>query len=195
LNIKRFWPEKKWKKIVLISFIVILIFGISLLGFVSIAINSDVVSEIVVVNNQGYSNALLVYHPGFTSFTKDVSYAFAEGLSLNDWRIEITTPSNQAPTSISDYNLLVVVAPVYGFDITPTISRYIDGMNDLQEIRTAIIITAAGSPGSAAELLKESIEQKNGIIDSQTVLFSLAPNEGDQSVTYLSKEAGSKIFP
>lgn len=195
MNIKKFWPEKKWKKIVLISFIFILIFGLSLLGFISLVINSDVVSEIVVLNNQGSSNALLIYHPGFTSFTKDVSYAFAEGLALNDWRIEITTPSEQAPINISEYNLLVVVAPVYGFDIVPTISRHVERINDLQEIRTAIIITAAGSPGSSSEILKESIEQKNGIVDSQTILFSLAPNEGDQTATYLSREAGNKIVP
>jgi flavorubredoxin len=195
LNIKKLWPEKKWKKIFLISFIIIFIFGISVLGFFSIAINSDVVSEIVVVNNQGTSNALLIYHPGFTPFTKDVSYAFAEGLALNDWRIEITTPSNQAPTNISDYNLLIVAAPVYGFDITPTIIRHIERIKDLQEIRTAIIITAAGSPGSSSEILKAIIEQKNGIVNSQTILFSLAPNEGDKTATYLSKEAGSKIFP
>lgn len=195
MNIKRFWPEKKWKKIVLISLIIIVILGSSVLGIVSIIINSDVVSEINVINNQGTTNALLVYHPGFTSFTKDVSYAFAEGLALNNWRVEITTPSDQTPTIISEYDLLIVAAPVYGFGPTPTISRYFDRVSDLQKTRTVIIITAAGSPGNAAEVLKEIINQKNGLVESEIVLFSLAPNDGDQSANDLSKEAGSEIFP
>lgn len=169
--------------------------SVSILGFVSLGINNDIVSDIIVVNDQGTSNALLIYHPGFSSFTKDVSYAFAEGLVLNDWRIEITTASDQAPTSISDYNLLIVVIPVYGFGPTPTINRHINRIGDLQETRTAIIITAAGSPGTAAETMKEIIEQNNGTVDSQIVLFSLAPNVGDQSAIDLSKKAGSEIFP
>lgn len=172
-----------------------IVLSIVILAFISIGINSDVVSDIIVLNNQGVANALLIYHPGFTSFTKDVSFAFADGLALNNWRIEITTPSPQAPTTITNYDLLIVAAPVYGFGPTPTLSRHIDRIGDLQEIKTSIIITAAGSPGNAVETMKEIIEENNGKVESQIVLFSLAPNEDDKSAVELSKEAGSKIIP
>jgi flavorubredoxin len=195
LGIKRFWPEKRWKKIVFVILIIMVVLSVIILGFVSLGVSNDVVSDIIVVNDQGTFNALLIYHPGFSSFSKDVVYAYAEGLALNDWRIEITTPSDQAPTSISDYSLLIVAAPVYGFGPTPTISRHIDRIGDLQETRTAVIITAAGNPGNAVETMKEIIEQNNGIVDSQIILFSLAPNEGDQSAIDLSREAGNEIFP
>ena len=195
MNFRKFWPEKRWKKIVLISLIFMIVLSVVILVFISIGINSDVVSDIIVLNDQGEANALLIYHPGFTSFTKDVSFAFADGIILNNWIIEITTPSPQAPTTISNYDLLIVAAPVYGFGPTPTLSRHIDRIGDLQEIKTSIIITAAGSPGNAVETMREIIEQNNGKVESQIVLFSLAPNESDKSAVDLSKEAGSKIFP
>ena len=195
MNFKRFWPEKRWKKIVFISLIILILLSIVILAFISIGINSDVVSDIIILNDQGEANALLIYHPGFTSFTKDVSFAFADGLALNNWRIEITTPSPQAPTTIANYDLLVVAAPVYGFGPTPTLSRHIDRIGDLQEIETSVIMTAAGSPGNAVETMKEIIEKNNGKVESQIVLFSLAPNEDDKSALDLSKEAGRTIFP
>lgn len=169
--------------------------SIIILAFISIGINSDVVSDIIILNNEGEANALLIYHPGFTSFTKEVVFAFADGLALNNWRIDITTPSPEAPTTIANYDLLVVAAPVYGFGPTPTLSRHIDRIGDLQVIRTSIILTAAGSPGNSVETMREIIEENNGKVESQIELFSLAPNEDDKSALDLSEEAGSKIFP
>lgn len=195
MKISNLWPKKKWKKRVFVFLIIFFSAGISVLGYVSWVINTDVKSEIDIINNEGISNALLIYHPGITSFTKDVSYSFAEGLEENNWRIEITPPSNEAPTNPSEYDLIIFCAPIYGFGPSPTISRHIDRITDFQSTRIVIILTGAGSPGDSLRALKEIIEQKNGFIESETVLFSLAPNEEDKSGNDLSKELGRKILP
>ena len=97
----KFLPQKKWKKIFLISILafVIVVAGVS--GFIFFKINNDYVSEIEVLNAEG--SALIIYHPGLSSFMQDVAYAFADGLVENGWRVEITTASSQAPTDMSDY--------------------------------------------------------------------------------------------
>jgi hypothetical protein len=64
-------PEKKWKKIVLIAIIVFVIVVASILGFILFKINSDYVSGIDVLNADGSETALIICHPGLSSFMKD----------------------------------------------------------------------------------------------------------------------------
>ena len=195
MDIKKIWPEKKWKKIIFVFLVFMIILSISTSVFLYLGINSDVVSEIIVVNEQGTSNALLIYHPGFSTFTKDVSYGYAEGLELNDWRVEISTASADAPIDISNYDLLILASPVYGGAPSPTIGRHVNRMGDLENTKTIIIVTAAGSPGNTAKTMKTIVEENNGIINSELVLFTSAPNEGDESAVNLSRIAGTEVIP
>jgi len=195
LDFKKIWPEKKWKRIIFVFLVVMVILSISVSVFLYLGINNDVVSEIIVANEQGTSNALLIYHPGFSTFTKDVSYGYAEGLELNDWRVEISTASGDAPSDISKYDLLILASPVYGGAPSPTIGRHVNRMGDLENTKTVIIVTAAGSPGNTAETLKTIVEENNGIINSKLVLFASAPNEGDESAVNLSRIAGAEVIP
>ncbi len=195
MDFKKILPEKKWKKIIFIFVVIMVILSIIVSVFLYLGINSDVVSEIFVVNEHGTSNALLIYHPGFSSFTKDVSYAYAEGLELNDWRVEITTASVDAPINISKYDLLILASPVYGGSPSPTIDRHVNRMGDLEKTETVIIVTAAGSPGNSVETMRAIVDEYNGINNTELILFTTAPNEGDESAINLSKIAGTKIIP
>jgi len=58
----------------------------SVLAYVMFAIGNDVVTEVVVKNAEGSETALVLYHPGLSSFAHDVAYAFADGLVSNGWR-------------------------------------------------------------------------------------------------------------
>ena len=191
----RLLPQKRWKKIVLIVFVVFLIAGVIALAYVGIRISSDVASEIEIINPEGSQSALVIYHPGMTSLMKDVTYAFADGLVSNGWRAEITTPSSEAPTDISGYDLLVLGSPVYGFTILPTIERQLARMGDLKKIGTVGILTAAGAPGDSASTMEKAILNSNGTVKKVIVLFGMAPNEGDLSAVYLAEQAGKEILP
>jgi flavorubredoxin len=126
---------------------------------------------------------------------KDVTYAFAGGLTSNGWRVEITTPSSKAPTSLSGYDLLVLGSPVYGFAILPTIERQLERIGDLKRIDTVAILTAAGAPGNSASTMEQAILASNGIVEKVIVLFGMAPNEGDASAVDLAEQAGKEILP
>ena len=190
----RLLPQKRWKKIVLVVFVVFLIAGVIALAYVGIRISSDVASEIEILNPEGSKSALVIYHPGMTSVMKDVTYAFADGLISNGWRAEITTPSSEAPTNISGYDLLVLGSPVYGFSLTPTIKRHLERIGDLQKIETVAILTAAGAPGESASTMEKAILDSNGTVKEVIVLFGMAPNEGDANPVDLAEQAGKEIL-
>ncbi len=188
-------PRKKWKKIVLALFVALVIIGVIPLAYVGFIMNNDVATETNILNPEGTVTALVVYHPGITSFTKDVTYAFAEGLVSSGWRVEITTPSSKAPTDLSGYDLLVLGSPIYGFSITQTIDRHLNRIGNLQKIQTVILLTGAGSPGNSASIMEQAILNSNGTVKKTLVLFSMAPNDGDASAADLAEQAGKEIQP
>lgn len=191
----KLWPQKKWKKIVFVVIIAFVIVVASVLGFVLFKINTDYVSGIEVLNADGSATALIIYHPGLSSFMKDVAYAFADGLVENGWRVEITTASSQAPTDLSEYSLLVLGSPVYAGGPSPTIKRHVERIGDLQEIDTMIIFTSGGALASSVTSLQQAVEEHNGTFKTFLSLFTSAPNEGNGDPLDIAEQAGREIFP
>lgn len=184
----RFWPQKRWKKVLLITLLTF-VFILALLSvYVSFVINNDVITELVIKNHEGAKKALVLYHPGLSYFSKDVAYAFADGLLANDWRVEITTPSREAPTNLSRYNLLVILSNTYAFRPDVPTTRHIERIGDLNGIQTVLLTLGAGSAEESKKTLENLIQSSNGTIIKSLLLYSMAPNEGDKSATEIAKQ-------
>jgi hypothetical protein len=184
----KLWPQKKWKKILLIILLTFIIISSLLLVYASFVMNNDVISELVIKNPQGSKTALLFYHPGLSSFSNDVSYAFAEGLTSNNWRVEIATPSNNAPTKLSEYGLLIIVSNTYGFKPDSPTTRQLDRIGNLDGIQTVLLTLGAGSASESKQSLESMVEAQNGTIIRSLLVYSLAPNEENKSPIELAKE-------
>lgn len=176
----RLWPQKRWKRIVLVTFLTLIVVGAVLTVYALLSINKDVVSPIVVINSGGVKTALVVYQPGLTSAPKDNSYAFADGLASSGWRVEITTASSEAPSDLSNYSLLVLAFPIYGGGPGAAAIRYVDRLGNLQRIHTVIIDVPASE-----NIMKKKVEAKNG-----TVIETLVA-DGATNI----QQAGSQIAP
>jgi flavorubredoxin len=188
----KFLPQKKWKKILLITILAFVVVAAGVLGFIFFNINNDYVSGIEVLNADGTRTALIIYHPGLSSFMKDVAYAFADGLTENGWRVEITTASSQAPTDLSGYSLLVLGSPVYADGPSPTIKRHIERIGDLNGIDTVLLVTSGGSEGGAEASMQQTVEEHNGSVELVLSLFTSAPNGGDP--LDIAAQAGRDFF-
>jgi len=188
----KFWPQKRWKQILLIAILTFVIVVIGVLGFIFFKINSDYVSGIEVLNADGAQNALIIYHPGLSSFMKDIVYAFADGLVENGWRVEITTASSQAPTDLSGYSLLALGSPVYADGPSPTIKRHVERIGDLTGIDTVLLVTSGGSDGGAEATMQQTVEEHNGAVELVLSLFNSVPNEGDP--LDIAEQAGRDLF-
>ncbi len=99
----RFWPEKRWKKAVLVTLLVLIAVGAPIVAYLEYSVYREVVSPIEVKNPTGAKTALVIYHPGLQPFAHDIAYGYADGLAQNGWRVEITTASSQSPTDLSNY--------------------------------------------------------------------------------------------
>ena len=177
----------------LITLLTIVVVSAALLIYVGFVINNDVVTQLVIRNPEGAKTALVLYHPGLTSFSKDVAYAFTVGLIKNDWRVEVATPSIEAPTDISAYSLLVVVSNTYAFTPDPPTTRHLERIGNLDGIQTVLLTLGAGSAQESKQSLENMIQDRNGTIIESLLLYSMAPNEGDKSATEIAEETAQQI--
>ena len=189
----KYWPQKKWKKMLIIVVIVLIITSFSTLAVISYLINTDKVTQIEIINPNGEKNAVIFYHPGLSSFAHDVSYAFADGLTLNNWRVEIATPSIEAPTDLSKYDLIVIASNTYGFNPdTPTI-RHLERIGDLKGKQTVLITLGAGSAEQSQQVFEDLVKTQNGTIIATLLLYSMAPNEEGYSATEIAIQVAQQI--
>jgi len=182
-------------QILLIAVLVVVIILASVLAYVMFAIGNDVVTEVVVKNEGGSETALVLYHPGLSSFAHDVAYAFADGLVSSGWRVEVATPSNEAPTDASDYGLLVLCFSTYGGNPDSSTVRHVERMGDLGGVDVVLVGLAAGDAESSTAIMREDVVAANGAIMLEKAWFTMAPNEGDKAATVLAEETGQGIAP
>lgn len=194
-RVLRFLPKKKWKRIVLIVFIIAIITIASVLAYSYSVINAEVVSDVNTINVTGARTALVIYQPAVTEFPVDVARAFADGLALSDWRVEITTASAQTSSNMSNYDLLAIVFPIYAGSLPAPITRYLDRVGDLNGISTVIIGCGAGAAGDTINALADKIQNSNGIINQTLALYTIAPNSGEGSPTDIARQTGRNIAP
>jgi hypothetical protein len=191
----RFWPQKRWKQIILVVVLILIAAFVAFAAFggllLSGVLSREVVSEIEVMNADGSKTALVVYQPGFSSFPRDASYAFAEGLSSSGWRVEITTASSEAPSDLSNYSLLTLAYPVYGGTPGTAIVKYVNRFSNFYGIETVIIALQGGDePSLTIDAVKQQVQAANG-----SFLKGLSLSTGDSAATESARQAGSDIAP
>lgn len=162
------------------NLVVLLVFG----GIVGWVIwywhraSTEVVSQVEVLNPEGdRGTALLIYHPGRRGFLHSVIKALAGGLVSGGWRVEITTASQQAPTDLSGYDLLVLGGPTYFWTPARPIRAYVRRLGDLEGKPTVTIVTGFGSTGRSKSILEGLVQEANGKLVNSLTFFKLRPND------------------
>jgi hypothetical protein len=145
--------------------------------------NRDVASGVRMLNDGGdVGTALVVYHPGRSPFHGRVFSGFVDGLVARRWRVEITTPSMQAPTDVSGYDLLVLGGPTYGFAPNRPIRRYLRRLGDLGGQPVTTIITAMGAGRRSSMIMDKWVRDANGDLVCSLLLYWMRPNDNDRHV-------------
>jgi len=186
------WPQKRWKQIILLLAILLIlalvVFGVFGVLLVTGVLNREIVSEVEVISTDGDKAALIVYQPGFSSFPRDVSYAFADGLASSGWRVKITTASPQTPTDLLEYSLLTLAYPVYGGNPGTAIISYMNRLSDLNGTNIVVIACGGGDSGEIENPLSEEVQAVNG-----TFCKGLSFSFQDSNSIEGARQAGSSI--
>jgi hypothetical protein len=162
-------------------------------------LNQEVASEVAVRNPEGKSGtALVVYHPGRRGFGEKVRAAFVEGLISNGWRVEVTTASAQAPADVSEYDLLILAGPTYGFTPSRPLLRYLARLGDLAGKSVVTINTAMGAGERSNAILQRAVGEANGKLLKSLLLYTIRPNEdlyGINDAEEIASKAAREVIP
>lgn len=181
----KFWPQKKWKKIVLTALLVVLAVFIGLFGYLEYSVYQEIQTPTEVLNADGAKTALVIYHPGLTDFSHNITYTYADALTANGWRVEVVTASQQAPTDLSHYSLLTLIWPIYDLNPGPTITNYVQRLGNLNGINTTIISICGGmDPLNAHATMNKIVQDANG-----TIVQSLTSTRGQHNLAELRQAA------
>jgi hypothetical protein len=171
-RLRNMWPQKKWKKIVLAMFLLLISVGVPILAYFEYSVYREVVTPLDIMNPEATKTALLVYHPGLTSFSHDVTYSFANGLATSGWRVEISTASPKTPRNLTRYDLLVLSWPIYDLYPGPTITNYVNSIGNLQGVDTIVITIGGGiNPLNCQDMTAKTVQNSNGTLKDSLTAF------------------------
>ncbi len=181
----KFWPTKRWKKIVLTTLLILLAALLSVGGYLEYSVYREVPSDTQVLNNDGAKTALVIYHPGLTDYAKNVTFTYAEALAASGWRVEVATANQKAPTNINHYQLLTLVWALYDFNPAPTVTNQLHRFGNLNGIQTVIIAIGGGlDPFKAASNMNNIVLDANG-----TIVQSFTAYRGHSNTDLLTQKA------
>jgi flavodoxin len=141
-------------------------------------LNREVVGKVEVRNPGGDTgSALVVYHPGRGTFHPRVVGGFVEGLVASGWRVEVATASDQAPTELANYDLLVLGSPTYWFTPSLPIRRYLRKLGDLEGQPTVTIVTGLGAGQRSSRVLQGKVRDAHGNLVQSLTLYRMRPND------------------
>jgi hypothetical protein len=186
----KLWPQKRWKKVLIVTLLVTLAVLGSVAAYLEYSVYHETTTDIQILNADGAKTALVIYHPGLTDFAKNVTYTYAEALAKAGWRVEITTPSSQAPTDIAKYQLLALCWAIYDLNPAPTITDQIHRIGNLGGVDTTIIIIGGGlDPLNVKDQMNRIVEDANG-----NVVQTITQFRSQRNLSLLQEEA-AKLVP
>lgn len=157
-------------------------------------INADVVTPITEINPDGTAGkALMVYQPGLSDFQTKVTAAFGEGLAEAGWRVFTTTASDQAPSELAGYDVVVLGAPVYGGAPGKPLSRYIERVADFDDKPVVVLLTAGSDAGPAIGLTEQAVVKSRGRPVASLGLTTNRPNDVANEFTGSNAERAVEI--
>jgi len=83
-------------------------------------------SEIISLGAGGLAGRVaIVYHPGGSSFPRNVMMELGETLASRDYVVDISTASPETLFEQSSYSALVLGSPIYGAEIRPPVADFV----------------------------------------------------------------------
>lgn len=139
-------------------------------------VNQPVVSDVTTINADGETGrAFVVYHPGRSDLQEQAVNGFVDGLVAVGWQVDRTTASDETPTDLNDYDLLVVGAQSYTWAPARPVQDYLRRVGDLEGLPVIAILSGLGETGPANDVMRDLVEEVNGTMTTIHNIWQLRP--------------------
>ena len=173
-----------------------LFFFLAWQGGLQAILNTAKVQNPVYVNSAGPTgSALIVYHPGGSSFQSKIINGFASGLAQEGWRIKIVTTGSKITTDFKEYDLVVFSSPTYEWLPSRRIITYIKDISSLKGIPTAVIVSGVRSTEHSQPALEQAVKDKGAKFVGSYVIWTSGSKKiyGINDPVEAMRREGSKL--
>ncbi|MGY5878740.1 MAG: hypothetical protein RTV31_00760 [Candidatus Thorarchaeota archaeon] len=160
------------------------IVGMIASAVIIVSLNSVVtIRDLEIQNPDGTTGtAFVVFRPGITTFNEDIVNAFINGLVESDWRVEVITTSDQTPTNVTAYDLIVLGAPVNGVQPHTAMLAYLTRA-DFEGKPVQLILTMGGSGADAIISFRNATISANGVVHAELIFALLESGAANRAYT------------
>lgn len=153
--------------------------------------SAEIIRDVEIQNSDGSKGTVfVVFRPGLTGFNEGVVNGFIRGLVDSDWRVEVTTSSQQTPTNMTAYDLIVLGSPSNGDQPHQSMQDYLTRV-DFEGKPVVLIFTCAGLVRDGMNRFRNATIEANGQIQSELIYQiaeSDAPDRAYTAATEISIE-------
>ncbi len=176
--------------------IIVIILGATI-GAIAWKSNLETVTQLKTINpTSSGPRVIVVYSPGISDFHQRMVDSFTSGLVASNWSVDIVTASSQAPIDLTGYSLLVIGGPLYGGQPSKPVQDYMARLTDLNGLRVFTLLTTAGNPRDADQIMTNWITTHGGVEAGKLTLFTMAPNtpvDGTSDPTLIAAKTAQSI--
>jgi hypothetical protein len=157
-------PKLKKRWIACITICAIIVGFATTVGILVSDVNREISGPVVTENESGTTGTMfIVFRPGISSFPQDILDKFVAGAISRNWRIDLTPVSKLTPTNVSMYQLIVLLAPVYGGKPAPQMQAYLSSVNFLGK-PVVVMLTSGGENPGAEAAMRNGTTAANGVV-------------------------------
>jgi hypothetical protein len=159
-------------------------------------VNREVRSPMVTLGSGERGRALVVYHSARGGLMRRLQEAFAEGMSVEGWQVDLSTASSSSPSDLSKYQLLVLGSPCYYDGLARPIRAYFARIKNLRGTPVVTVVSGFGNTAGAAKALRELVRQAHGEVVDEIELWTKRPNlprYGTTDPVEIMRTAGARI--
>lgn len=144
------------------------IVGLIASAVVIVSLNSaETIRDVEIQNPDGTTGtAYVVFRPGVTTFNEDIVNAFIRGLVDSDWRVEVITTSEETPTNVTGYDLIVLGCPVNGGQPHTAMLAYL-AHADFEGKPVQLILTSARISETGIASFRNETINANGVVHGE----------------------------
>lgn len=108
-------------------------------------------------------NKCLIVYYSQSGTTANIASAIAEGISNNDYLVDLVNIYHEKPPDVLSYDLIGIGSPVYFFHPVSDVRKYLESLPDLCYRSFFVFMAYGTNPGKSIEIIKKTLLKKNGI--------------------------------
>ncbi len=153
---------KKWLLIIIIIFLIIIITTFLWLGICALLLRKEHITEVSTFGDTNTKGEIFVaYRPGLTNYQKETNDLIVEELVNKNWTVKTTTISSGTPINLTEFEYIIIIAPIYAGKVHPNVKTYLNSL-DLKQTQVLGIAISGGKDPKSMQNLRGHIQTANG---------------------------------